>query len=579
VGDLEQQPNGDTWVEYGGGPLDYEDMLAYLRSQQGECETWALIGAEDPGHVLRGSDPFVPDWYKEDGVCGYGLMNMVMRIYVDIAPFGIHEGFEGEEYIDWPDQNPPYEGSYACDNLAFSEREYFLYQMWEDTDAKFMKMRVTDSLGNWTRTDYLYHNPPSGMYKLVWHETDFDVGSYKDYYGNDYYSQRQYVNLEKNQGSVCEPINHGTRLCLKVKCNPPNDDYWVRFECENPDPPIIPQSSPAFPWPNPPDDNPNPHEGDNIGESGFPYPADHIDIQVPCDGIVEADFWTSTFGGDNYKIRARLYDGNPEGNGEYIDVETGWSPMIEVWRFLSVQIWAMAPKSGSEYPPDFVPNCGSVRPAFDEGYVQMYIYDGYQDLDNNPSTFYRASYGMLYENFAIGLPRTDWDYVDDFPPGGPKICDFKIENKYIEEKYLNPDFHVDFVECRKPSHTIQVVGFDRYLYPFQDDFGWNFPSLTIRDVHYHTFIAKGAIWYELNKLGKPGELGRATNKTVIHELGHRLVLLLDDVPYTPEDPHVMMLGYSFPEIPLKFHGTHLYKLRAGDAWFETEINYCANCVY
>ena len=537
VGDLEQQPNGDTWVEYGGGPLDYEDMLAYLRSQQGECETWALIGAEDPGHVLRGSDPFVPDWYKEDGVCGYGLMNMVIRIYVDIAPFGIHEGFEGEEYIDWPDQNPPYEGSYACDNLAFSEREYFLYQMWEDTDAKFMKMRVTDSLGNWTRSRYLYHEDPELMYRLEWYGENFEA-SYYECLSSDYLEvilyngHRQFINLEKQTPTSCDPKNFGDYICLAVKCIPPNDEFWVRFSYT--DPPIRPQSEPAFPWLGSEWDDPrandNKGEGAGFGSSHLPV----MDLPVPCDGIVETSFYTSDFGGDNYKIFVNLWDGQPPQEGEEgklgVEIE---SPEIEVWRRYQVDVFPMDGWPFGEYMPLY----DMVQGLYIGGYVLFNFWDLETTMyvshldDTDPRN--------LSPNLVLDYPDEVPDLQDEYIPIIPfhsPIDDFTTKHHHIHlqgTKYFNIVNHYGLTTNVNENNT------------------------ELYNDHVHCFIALKAIEDGITSNHLPFEI--QVNKVVAHEMGHALV----DFPH--HIGSIMRVGLIEIENAddFKFLGPQICTLRSG----------------
>ncbi len=388
--------------------------------------------------------------------------------------------------------------------------------------------------------------------------------------------ERQYVNQHKmDPPDGCSPVMNSRKICLEVKLTGDdwcNLEYFVIFSYE--DPPLQPQGR-AFPWLDP---EPLPHDWDNLGDfdvggariAGFgsvQTPEETATVQFEGE-TAKTDFYTSTFGGDNYRFYAALFCGTPEAptpTGIGITEDT----VVEVWRFVSVEICYMAAKSGGIYPPDFIPNHEFVEEAYAESYIEMNIYDLFQDMDNDPSTLLKAaSCSMLFE--TMDLEGTDWDYVDDFPPDGPDICDFSDE-----EVYLNPRFHSSFTECRDPSHTIQVIGFDKYL--DHDIFGWNFPGNQYRDVHVHTFIAKRAIYTELVSLGKVEELVRATNKTLIHELGHLLVYLLDNTPSTPNDPHVMMQGYSYVEIPLKFHGTHVKILREGNNWFEDGNHYCADC--
>ena len=409
------------------------------------------------------------------------------------------------------------------------------------------------------------------MYTLDWYETEFVVGESG--------TQRQYVNLDKNEGSDCEPINHDIKLCLKVKCDPPNENYWVQLMYF--DVPIIPQSNPAFPWVIPPGD-PNPHNGDNCGSgAGFhsPYPV-YINLQVPCDGIVEADFWTSTTGGDNYEISVSLWEIQPPPQGDTGKITEIYSPKIEVWRYLGVEIWAMQVKPSGLFdppqPPDYYPDYSEVPPACAEGYVQTHIYAGYltlpnKNLNNQWAILYEGHWGNLV--YPEGM---DLDYVDDFPyiQGAGQICSF--EDKY--ELYDNPEFHPGgFDDCRSPAHTIQVLGFDKYDYedPIGKCYGW--PNNL--GCHRHNFIAVGSIYRILREQSPPRteEHPIAENKVFLHELGHRICKFLEDEYYDSENPHVMMQGITFDPIPLRYHPIHIYEMRAGADWFENDECDCFGC--
>ena len=446
------------------------------------------------------------------------------------------------------------------DNWTYRELQYDVIKINDFIDTDFMRARYVDSLGNWRRTPRLWDASATTVYEMGWNLplSTFPI-------------QRQYVNWEKTSADGCGPANHGTRRCIDLQVSPVpwfQNDLYVKLKYE--DPPLNPQpplNRGPIPWINPSqgpfyDDNQGGGAGFSITPDGTKYP--EIIILVPCTGVAEAFFHTSSFGGDNYTLMAKLYKGYPEPNDANLLFGPLKSAQIEVWRFLNIAVCSMnRPWWLLNNPPSFYPPNNLVAVPFREAYIELYIYDLFQSM--------QYADPVLENHFEFPGEGSDWDYVDDLPPDGPgMICNYQGHNERFN---TNPQFHDSFLECRTPYHTIQATGINRYpgdaylgLTPGYDD---------KLDIHYHIFIGLGTIW----RTKTPDQYHNAANKVFCHELGHIIAVLHEGGDCEPQFPECDIMKWDWDPtkfLPLHFSNTDLEPLRQGPSCDE-RVGICPNC--
>jgi len=249
------------------------------------------------------------------------------------------------------------------------------------------------------------------------------------------------------------------------------------------DPPLDPQGR-AFPWD---PAHPNPAPGDNRGVNcGFPGHAASITLPVPCDGIVGTYFDTTTFGGDNFRIYAELYLGDPNQPGAIL-LAVLVSAKIEVWRFYSLVVDEMA--------PDYLPLFGSLPVAFNEAYVQF----------GSPQQVIVSPYADNLEesNYAV-VGWNIMDYADDVAPEGDDNDRLKFGSLY----------HNPLCDYLSISDTVHLQGIDNFLDLSTLGCATNHCPLAPLEIHKQCFVAVGRIRDTLNN---PNFWIR---RTTIHEMGH-----------------------------------------------------------
>jgi len=404
--------------------------------------------------------------------------------------------------------------------------------------------------------------PPPPPPSISFDEEYFEVGTY-DSLAGPYTAHRQYVNLDKLfEGGL--PVNYDDWLPIRVEISNFEPGYWVYFYYL--DIPIQPQSDPPFPWdPNWP---PEPGDPDNLGAGdGYvdgPGPAHVAELYLPAAEVVEATFYTSHFGGDNYQLYVILWDRDPREQGAQplcCDV----SPAIEVWRRYVLDITTMydpypdpgpgdfCPLAGN-YPYGFCPDNSPVSYAFVPAYVCFANFDDAYDLTSYSDWVGDGGgEGVDARSLAPGLIL---DYVDDLPYGG--------------DYYFVPvPFHVPSLNYCTKLHHIHVQGISRFEYASRLGVNTNSeypdepePSI-LYDDHVHCLIAVGHIWDTEPPPPNPPEEPIPTEmhiqKVVCHELGHALVAL----KHRGYWGSIMSTGFLISRSYFKFHEDDIHILRSG----------------
>jgi len=476
----EEAGNRVVYESFGDGTEQgFLDWLQDL-SNENPCNRFALIKATDL-HTLHPYQASYTDSYSNPMPipCGLQGVNMLLDIMVDILPLADYtldgQFHPGEEWVYWPDPAYPLH-HYEIDNQTYRELIYDVIKINDFIGSDFMRARYVDSLWNWRRTPRLWDASATTVYEMAWNLplSTFPI-------------QRQYVNWEKTSADGCGPANYGTRRCIDIQVTPPPmflNYLYVHLYYE--DPPLDPQGR-AFPWdpahPNPGQDD---NRGGNYGFAPGPPYQNSLTIPVPCTGIVTADFYTSEFGGDNFKIYAELYLGDPSQPGAILLV-TLTSAKIEVWRFYSLVVDEMA--------PDYLPLFGSLPVTFNEAYVQF----------GSPQQVIASVYAdKLEEMYEAVMGWNIMDYADDVAPEGATNDLFKFGSLY----------HCPVCDYLSIKDTVHLQGIDNFKYLGTLGCTTNYYPHAPLERHKQCFIAVGRIRDTLNN---PDFWVR---RTTSHEMGH-----------------------------------------------------------
>lgn len=229
-----------------------------------------------------------------------------------------------------------------------------------------------------------------------------------------------------------------------------------------------------------------------------------------------------------------------------INVQTTWSPQIEVWREYELL--------GAFMEPDFIPDLGHVLESYDDAYIECIPFNNWPGILPMPQ-----GQGDMRLNASVSTEPGNnvIDYVDDLLPSGP-------DPDYYD--YSAP-FHDPLVEYLTPPDAFHVQGIFKFL-AYQDYRGWTL-NIHYQDYDYnkHVYIAVGAIreWYNQDSWVFVNQ------RTVIHELGHAIANLWHNdccLPNGDPSPWVMS-GPCIHQPPhplgltLFFSPEHIERLRSG----------------
>jgi len=390
---------------------------------------------------------------------------------------------------------------------------------------------------------YIQGQPaPPPQPSISFDEECFRVGTY-DSLAGPYTAHRQYVNMDKLfEGG--RPVNYDDWIPIRVEISNFDPGYWVYFYYL--DIPIQPQSDPPFPWnPNWP---PEPGGPDNLGAGdGYvdgPGPAHVQELYLSAAAVVEATFYTSHFGGDNYQLYVILYDREPHEQGAQ-PLCCAVSPAIEVWRRYVVDVTTM---DNLEPGPDYWPDYTMVPDKFKCGYVQFANFD--------------EEYSLTLEAFKLDA-GDDGEYARSQEPG--KILDY-VDDLELGNDYFNPavPYHIPPLNYCSRLHHAHVQGIKDF---WQDMYGINSnffgdPPILYQD-HVHSYIAVYTI-LAAPPLDPPPDppISNQTQlqKVVCHELGHALAGLNHPPGFWGS---IMHQGFLINIEHFKFNGDQTYKLRRG----------------
>jgi len=406
---------------------------------------------------------------------------------------------------------------------------------------------------------YIQGQPaPPPQPSISFDEECFRVGTY-DSLAGPYTAQRQYVNLDKLfEGG--RPVNFDDWIPIRIEISNFEPGYWVYFYYR--DITIQPQSDPPFPWdPNWP---PQPGDPDNLGAGdGYvdgPGPAHVQELYLPAAAVVEATFYTSHFGGDNYQLFAILYDREPHGQSAQ-PLCCASSPAIEVWRRYILDITTMNDPFDDDFcplkggtNPGYCPDNSPVSDAFKTSYVYFADFDDYYDL--TPHQWWIGDGGEEQVDARSIEPGLILDYVDDLPFGGD------VYNPAVP-------FHVPSSNYCTKLHHIHVQGITRFQYLTRLGVNTNSeypgesePSI-LYDDHVHCLIAVGTIRDAEVPPPDPPEPPIPTEmqiqKAVCHELGHAFAAF----KHRGYWGSIMATGFLVTRNHFKFHEDDIHILRSG----------------